>query len=353
MFHQLTQQELLDIIECEELSELQKKWGNKKWARLFAATNAQIKLEDPKAISRTMITAINTAMTPINLWWLLIGTFNAILGAAALMASLLVIGSGFLVGLVYFCYSYENKLIAREKIVAGMKLDYLKINALNVLIESKKTDVEKLESEVSSKVFLDEKSENNTTVQSDAKSSSPSIKPEEVSVMKSVLIGTGVGTALVISYGFGISSIFETLGLIALAGALTGPAGIGIAIAVTLVAIGIGVYLGYKHYEGLQAKANNKAAKAMLTAQVKEKQDEFEALKKKSQKLQFVKKIESSIDGKIQIALAAQQQKGISVTPAPLSPRPGLTLFPAPLSRQATDLMTLPSQIHAETPRIH
>jgi hypothetical protein len=286
VFNSLTKKDLLDIIHSNDLDELIQIWHKKKYTRMIARARSKVILEDTHIGDRSAIPAINLSTTPINLWWLFSGIFIPLLGINALLTTLIFFGLGIFSGVAYLCYIYDNRTHKQEKFIASIQLARLQDEALDTLIQYKTEEIIQLDPSYTPKEITHKQSESSN-------------KNHHVSKMKSFWIGTGVAAALTISYVYGISAILETLEVITIVGALSGPIGIAIAAASMLIAIGIGVYLGYKHYQGQVAISQNKSQKETLDNSIAHKKTHYQKLKSKHQQLIFTQKLESSIDAQI------------------------------------------------------
>lgn len=296
MLRNLNQKQLLDIIESENSEDLQEALGEQLFQFLTKRIKIRAKLSKEHLTSRSTIAALNTSMGPINVWWLILSTIpDVICGISAFIATISALALGMFLGVCYFGYSYEKRINKFANYLKSLQLAELKIQALDILIENKNNEIKEIESSIAFKQCISDDKPSEPTKDKNVHKT----KPAKTSIMKSALVGTGLAAGLAITYVLGVGSVFEILGMITLSSVLTGPIGICVAAASTLFMLGIGIYLGYKHYQGQSTLAHNKQEQDRLNNEVKSKQSEYDELKLKYEKLKFAKKIESSIEKRV------------------------------------------------------
>lgn len=280
MWHEQSSKQIKSIINCDDLDNLQLIFPRDQIISLF-----ERKFKNSNKKSRSLIPAINASAIAVDTWWLIASiTGVGILGIAALPVTAVMISIGILIGGYYFYESYQKKLIKENKMIKKFQLDSIKLKAIEELIRREK-------------ILLKNFDNTSSDLDYDTFTNTPAVKCNKTASMKkSIIIGATSAMTLSVSYILGVSCLFEMLGFLTIASALTGPIGAGIALSALLVAVGIGIFIAYKHYQSEKTAQILASEKSALSNNICQKKIEYKSLTVMRKQCEFKEKILSEVD---------------------------------------------------------
>jgi len=263
---QLTDTQLFAILNCDALEELEIHFEPGMFRQLIAHKRTLFNIKNPHKLMPSLFSKLDDSSTPIYIVW---GAAGFITGALA--TTILSIASLGLVPIVGGVYCYHTHRQSQKKIAEWdgyFQLACLKFQAANELIYRYRNEVNCLPIKNAATKNFEENFNHRFTFFKNTHHT-----PKSQSAGMAITSGFTIFGC----FYLGITSIIQTLGFVMVAGALSGPIGLGIAVAISVLA---GLYIGYQHYQAKKNSLAIKSCKKEMNKEINDIRDQCYQLKK-------------------------------------------------------------------------